>query len=162
MINSELKNEPSTNEIVDTPEPEMTETQYSLDRQIGYLLRLANQRHLEIFNRCMPELTPTQFAVIARLLELGSLSQNELGRSVGMDIATTNGVVERLQKKGLIKTALDPLDKRRLRISLTAKGKKTTIRETSTARAVTRETLKGLSDSESRHLSRLLVKLLQP
>ena len=49
---------------------------YKLDEQIGYLLRLANQRHLEIFSEHMPTLTPTQFSVLARLYEVGQLSQN--------------------------------------------------------------------------------------
>ena len=70
--------------------------EYQLDEQIGYLLRLANQRHLEIFSENMPALTPTQFSVLARLHEVGQLSQNELGRQVGIDAATTNGVIDRL------------------------------------------------------------------
>ncbi|MBX2882632.1 MAG: MarR family transcriptional regulator [Granulosicoccus sp.] len=107
----------------------------------------------------MPELTPTQFAVLARLREVGTLSQNELGRQVGMDSATTNGVVDRLQKKLLIRIAADQSDKRRLRISLTASGRKATNKAISTATAITQETLKGLTDAESKKLIQLLEKL---
>jgi len=39
------------------------------------------------------DLTPTRFAAMAKLLEHGSLSQNELGRMTAMDIATIKGVV---------------------------------------------------------------------
>ena len=66
---------------------------YVLDDQVGYKLRLANQRHLEIFADELPELTPTQFSVMVRLHQHGSLSQNHLGREVGMNAATTKGVV---------------------------------------------------------------------
>ncbi len=132
---------------------------YRLDQQIGYLLRLANQRHLEIFTHRMPELTPTQFSVLARLDEVGELSQNELGRRVGIDAATTNGVIERLKSKLMIKTQVDSNDKRRLIISLTVKGKKVVRESVHTAHEITVETLQGLTASEARQLTRLLVKL---
>ena len=135
---------------------------YCLDEQIGYLLRLANQRHLEIFNGIMPELTPTQFAALARLQQLGPLSQNELGRQAGMDIATTNGVDDRLLKKNLIRSATDQRDKRRLRISLTAKGRRVINESTDYASQITRETLAGLTSGESSQLVNLLLKLQRP
>ena len=64
---------------------------YRLEEQIGFKLRVANQKHLEIFAHEMPDLTPRQFAVLARLTEDGPLSQNHLGRQVAMDAATTKG-----------------------------------------------------------------------
>ena len=70
--------------------------QYSLKAQVGFNLRRANQRHVAIFARHVDGLTPTQFAALAKLHELGSLSQNKLGRLTAMDSATIKGVVERL------------------------------------------------------------------
>ena len=56
---------------------------YLLDDQIGYLMRLATQRHTSIFQDKMSEgLTPTQFSVVVRLAEVGPSSQNQLGRLV--------------------------------------------------------------------------------
>lgn len=135
---------------------------YELDEQIGYLLRLANQRHLEIFSEHMPTLTPTQFSVLARLYEVGQLSQNKLGRHVGMDAATTNGVVDRLTRKGLVKSKTDTADKRRLSISLTAKGVRTTEEAIPVAQNITRQTVRQLSKSESTRLVNLLKKLQKP
>lgn len=134
---------------------------YQLDQQIGYLLRLANQRHLEIFSERMPALTPTQFSVLARLTEVGELSQNELGRRVGIDAATTKGVIERLLRKQLIQSRADAKDKRRLRISLTDLGRKTTQEAIPVAQLITANTLKGLSSAEVKQLTELLVKLQQ-
>lgn len=132
---------------------------YELDEQIGYLLRLANQRHLEIFSEHMPSLTPTQFSVLARLYEVGQLSQNKLGRQVGMDAATTNGVVDRLTRKGLVKSKSDTTDKRRLCISLTEKGIRTTERAIPVAQNITRQTVRQLSTTEWSRLVNLLKKL---
>ena len=136
-----------------------TEAQYQLDEQIGYLLRLANQRHLEIFNDAMPSLTPAQFAVLVRLDQAGDISQNELGRSVGIDAATTNGVIERLARKKLVKTRTDDKDKRRLRISLTSAGQSAVADALPVARDITQRTLCQLDTQEATQLIQLLKKL---
>ena len=132
---------------------------YELDNQIGYLLRLTNQRHLEIFSEHMPELTPTQFSVLARLYDVGELSQNELGRRVGMDAATTNGVIDRLSRKNLIHSKSDENDKRRLCISLSKKGVKTTENAIQNAQSITQETVRNLTVAETTRLLVLLKKL---
>ena len=132
---------------------------YELDEQIGYLLRLANQRHLEIFSEKMPSLTPTQFSVLARLFEVGQLSQNKLGRQVGIDAATTNGVVERLSRKGLVKSKTDSTDKRRLIISLTEQGIKATKEAIPLAKNITQQTVSRLTAAEASRLANLLKKL---
>ena len=48
---------------------------YVLDDQIGFLLRVAMQRHTAIFMSQMADkLTQTQFAALAKLLEVGPCS----------------------------------------------------------------------------------------
>lgn len=89
-----------------------TPPNYALDDQIGYILRRVTQRHLAIFADAIPEVTTTQFAVLARLSQLGPLSQNRLGRETSMDAATIKGVVDRLTKLGLTVTHPDPEDSR--------------------------------------------------
>ena len=98
---------------------EAGEEPYVLDDQIGYLLRLANQRHTLIFQEhAVLELTPTQFSAMVRLLDEGECSQNELGRRTAMDVATVKGVVDRLRAKGLVRLRPDPTDRRRTTISI--------------------------------------------
>jgi len=132
---------------------------YRLDDQIGYKLRLANQRHLEIFSRHLPDLTPTQFSVLVRLYEIGEVSQNHLGRLVAMDAATTKGVVRRLVDKGLINLQQDGADLRRLKISLTAEGQRSVLVAMQGARNITAETTTNLTEREIARLSDLLDKL---
>jgi DNA-binding MarR family transcriptional regulator len=132
---------------------------YRLDDQVGYKLRLASQRHLEIFSRHLPELTPTQFSVLVRLDEIGEVSQNHLGRLVAMDAATTKGVVRRLLDKGLIHARPDAEDLRRLRISLTPAGQAVIQAAVETARQITSETTAKLTAREVARLCSLLDKL---
>ena len=106
-------------------EPISTETiaEYKLDEQVGYLLRLASQRHSAIFlENTVEGLTPTQFSTLIRISEKGEVSQNHLGRLAAMDVATIKGVVDRLKTKGLVTSRPDPDDKRRSIIALTPQG----------------------------------------
>ncbi|MBF3219767.1 MarR family transcriptional regulator, partial [Pseudomonas aeruginosa] len=84
---------------------------YRLDDQIGFILRQANQRYAALFaNGIGNGLTPTQWAALVRLGETGPCPQNQLGRLTAMDAATIKGVVERLDKRGLIQRSADPDD----------------------------------------------------
>ena len=129
---------------------------YRLEEQIGFKLRLANQRHLEIFTAEMPDLTPPQFAVMAKLAAEGTLSQNHLGRLVAMDAATTKGVVDRLLRKGFVETVPSPTDRRRLEISLTGAGRDYLARVLPVATRISERTARSLS---ARDLDRLLALL---
>lgn len=132
---------------------------YRLDDQIGYVLRRVTQRHLSIFSEAIPEVTTTQFAVMARLAEIGPLSQNHLGRATAMDAATIKGVVDRLAKLNLVATAADPDDRRRLTVTLTDVGHALFSRRTDIALAVSDATLAPLSADERAELLRLLALL---
>ena len=132
---------------------------YVLDEQIGFKLRLASQHHLEIFAREMPDITPTQFSVLVRLLEVGEVSQNHLGRLVFTDAATTKGVISRLARKGLVATRPSDKDRRRLLISLTEAGRARCRELIAKAKKITRLTTANLTRSEARTLCALLDRI---
>ncbi|MBS8259525.1 MarR family transcriptional regulator [Roseibium polysiphoniae] len=132
---------------------------YVLDDQIGYLLRKAYQRNAVLFSEKVQDLTPTQFAVMARLTELSSVSQNQLGRTVGLDVATTKGVIDRLLARGLVQTAPSPSDRRRQLISLTEEGWQFFMQKAQLGLEVSEDTLAPLTQSEKRNLLRILRKL---
>jgi MarR family transcriptional regulator, lower aerobic nicotinate degradation pathway regulator len=132
---------------------------YRLDEQIGYVLRRVTQRHLSIFAAAIPEVTTTQFAVLARLSEIGPISQNHLGRATAMDAATIKGVVDRLVKLGYVATTADPSDRRRLTVSLTEKGTALFTARVNTALQASAETVAPLSADEARTLKALLLRL---
>ena len=138
---------------MDTPAP------YTLDSQIGYVLRRVTQRHLAIFSDAIPEVTTTQFAVLARLAQTGPLSQNHLGRATAMDAATIKGVVDRLAKLGFVATSADPEDRRRLTVTLTSAGAALFRDRVATALAVSEATLAPLSAAEAVALLALLARL---
>lgn len=134
---------------------------YILDEQVGFLMRLAQQRHIAIFQRIMGEdgPTPTQFAAMAKLSGGEDISQNQLGRLTAMDPATIKGVIARLEERGLVERRPDPDDQRRLRVRLTPMGLETMPALIEKARAITAATLSPLSREEAERLLGLLGRL---
>ena len=132
---------------------------YILDEQIGFLLRRVTQRHLAIFSEAIPQVTTTQFAVLGRLAERGPQSQNQLGRATAMDAATIKGVVDRLEREGLLSTSADLEDRRRLTISLTEAGIALFETHLADALAISRKTLEPLTKAEQAQLMALLLRL---
>lgn len=132
---------------------------YSLDTQVGFLLRRASQRHLSIFSEILGDLTPTQFAVLAKLSERGTLSQNALGRQTAMDAATVKGVVDRLVGRGLLVTARDDQDRRRTKVDLSDKGRDLYSNAEDRALKISQETLSPLDATDQAILLELLNRL---
>lgn len=124
------------------------------------MMRVAGQRHAVIFQSLAPlNLTPTQFSVIVKLLQLGECSQNELGRKTAMDVATIKGVVERLRSRKLVEVKPDPVDKRRSLIALTEDARSLADKLYAAGLKITEETLKPLNPSERKTFLKLLAKL---
>lgn len=132
---------------------------YQLQAQIGFVLRRAQQRHLSIFAARIGELTPPQFAALAKLRELGEVSQNQLGTLIAMDAATVKGVIGRLKARGLVSLSSHEADRRRLMVGLTEEGRRLVERLIPQAREITAETLAPLTGEEADQLLFLLSRI---
>ena len=139
-------------------EPEPAE-EYRLQEQIGFVLRKAHQRHVSIFASHIGDLTPPQFAALAKLHDIGETSQNQLGQLIAMDAATVKGVIDRLKARGLVALSKHEGDKRRLLVSLTSQGREAVLGLIPKAQAITEETLAPLSSKEAASLLKLLAKI---
>jgi DNA-binding MarR family transcriptional regulator len=145
--------------VTETP-PEPVDRPYRLEDQVGFLLRLAGQRHAAIFQDMAPDgLTPTQFAALVRLAELGDCSQNELGRRTAMDVATVKGVVDRLRAKGMVRAHPDPADRRRTILSVAPAVRARIASLHAAGFAISRATLEPLTETEAETLVALLRRI---
>jgi len=141
-------------------QPDTSEDRYALDDQVGFLMRIAMQRHTSIFmSRMIEGLTQTQFAALAKLHEVGPCSQNYLGRLIYLDAATIKGVVDRLHLRGFVTALSDPKDRRRRAVSLTDRGRRATEAAMLVAAKITAATLTPLTAEEQRIVVKLLRKL---
>ncbi|GAB2179254.1 MarR family winged helix-turn-helix transcriptional regulator [Dongia sp. agr-C8] len=133
---------------------------YRLEKQVGYILRQASQRHAAIFAARIPEqLTTTQFATLVRLQEVGPCSQNNLGRQTAMDAATIKGVTDRLIQRGFVEAKVDPEDGRRRMLALTPLGLDLVARAIPVGLEISAETLEPLNPDERDQFLKLLMKL---
>ena len=134
---------------------------YVLEDQVGFLLRCAHQRASEVFNTVMAPfaVTPTQFAALAKLDDLGSVSQNQLGRLTRMDPATVSGVVGRLIVRGLVRQSPDKRDARLVLLGLTAAGRTAVLEMKAAAAEVSRRTLEPLPPGEAAALVKWLARI---
>ena len=134
---------------------------YLLEDQVGFRLRKAHQRATNIFADLMAEfdVTPTQFAALAKLDDLGAISQNQLGRLTAMDPATILGVVGRLHRSGWLRARTSVEDQRLMLIELTTEGQARTKAMKVKAAMVSARTLSPLSAAEAQTLNELLARL---
>lgn len=147
-------------DLIETANGASSNAEYVLGDQVGFFLRQANQRHVAIFTDLIGEkLTTTQWAALAKLKEMQPCSQGSLGREIAVDMATIKGVVDRLVKRGLVRTEVDSTDARRLVLNLTDDGEQTIARNRAAALDVSQETLRPLTLAERMMFLELLKKI---
>jgi MarR family transcriptional regulator, lower aerobic nicotinate degradation pathway regulator len=146
-------------DTVELAGPEAAASDYHLQDQVGFVLRKAHQRHVAIFASHIADLTPPQFAALAKLYDVGETSQNHLGQMIAMDAATVKGVIDRLKTRGLVVLAKHAGDKRRLLVKLTDQGRQAVEQLIPKARKITEETLAPLSAKKVAAFLKLLAKL---
>src|ERR1700692_1848583 len=114
--------------VVTRPADVADDGRYALERQIGFLLRVAMQRHTSIFmSRMIEGLPQTQFAALSKLADTGPCSQNHLGRLIYLDAAPIKGVVDRLVARAFVTSVNDPNGRRRRAVALTEQGRAVTL-----------------------------------
>ena len=95
----------------------------------GHLIRRLHQQSTQIFAQRIQaaghDLTPVQFAALGAIEAHPATDQAHVAEFIGYDRATIGGVIDRLEKKGLIKRVVSTTDRRARELSLTAKGKRT-------------------------------------
>jgi MarR family transcriptional regulator, lower aerobic nicotinate degradation pathway regulator len=135
---------------------------FVLEDQVGFLLRAVSQRNTVLFTESMVAgITRVQFATLAKLLELGSCSQNELGRLILLDRATIKGVVNRLRKRGFVQMRPDANDRRQHVLGLTQLGRRITLRAVAIAPRITEKMLEHLNAAERKQIVKLLRKIVR-
>ena len=119
-------------------------------------LRRNYDRQLKSFS-----LTPCQFEVLMTLWHEDGIVQSELGRRVSRDGPTITGVVDRMEKKMLVKRKRATHDRRVVKVNLTAKGKNMQEQLSTTKKQVFEKITHNLSLREINNLVTLLEKMMK-
>lgn len=104
-------------------------------------------------------LSGAQLFVLKTLSEGSALSLNELAARTSTDQSSVSVVVRRLAEEGFVARAADPHDARKLRLSLTAKGRAVVRRAPPLAQSALIEAVEALPVQERAELARLLESL---
>ena len=105
-------------------------------------------------------LTPAAFGVLNLLGKRDAASQQEIGKTMGIDPSTMVALLDKLEGDGLASRRPHPKDRRARAVAITAKGRKALDRGRRLNGEVEDEVLKGLSKTERRQLLGLLRQAL--
>jgi len=132
-----------------------------LDDHVGVALRRAYQHAVANLTARIArfDLSPLEFSVLVRLHDIGSWTQNSLGRSIFMEPANIAALVRRLAERGLVTREPDPDDRRAMRVSITPSGIELLAAARTEADAANTHTLSVLEPAERAELMALLRRL---
>ena len=105
------------------------------------------------------QLTPHHLAVLMSLGHAGPVHQQRVSELIGVDPRNTVAVVDLLQRRGLLERAVDPTDRRRHTLTLTAGGADLLARLREQVDAVEDLMLGGLPGHDRDQLHGLLARL---
>ena len=129
------------------------------DDSLPYQLRRASQAWTALWLDRVPDLTNPQFAVLLLLGQRGPLDQSELSVLASIDRATLSVLLDRLQARGLVTKAIDPANRRRRVVELTADGYRRLDAAVNVATGVIDEVRGRFDPNEFQQLVRLLCAL---
>ena len=104
-------------------------------------------------------ITPPQFEVLVLLWAEDGLLLSELGRKLSRDGPTITGVVDRMEKKQLVKRTRDERDRRAIKIVLTLKGVRLKGKLTTLRNEIIDKTIGNFTRNELEQLEYLLTKI---
>jgi len=134
---------------------------FKLEDNIGFYVTKALQAMNAQFSLRFSEygITPSQYGVLAVLWEEDGIPQKALVERIIIDGATITGILDRLEKNGLVTRQRGEKDRRTTLIYLTEKGRKLKETLTSLAIEVNKKATLNLSPQEVEELKRMLLKI---
>jgi len=96
----------------------------TLEDQPGYYIRRLQQIAVAIFleETQAHGITPVQYAALTAALRQPGLDQRTLASTIGFDTSTIGGVIDRLERRGLIERQASPTDRRVRLLQVTPEG----------------------------------------
>jgi DNA-binding MarR family transcriptional regulator len=104
--------------------------------------------------------SPSQYGVLMALGEAGPLGQQHLAELVGVDPRNAVPIIDALAEQGLVHREVDPADRRRRVLDLTARGREVVGELASVGAEIERDLLSPLTPAEQATLRRMLLALL--
>jgi DNA-binding MarR family transcriptional regulator len=122
--------------------------------EVAKLLKRRFEEEVRVYNVTLP-----QFRVLAQIALGQDSSQKALAASIDVDPMTMSGILDRLEKRGLINRIPDPGDSRAKLAAVTEEGAEIVESARNVGLGVLEEGLQGLSEKERTQLKYLLGRM---
>lgn len=106
-------------------------------------------------------LTAPQMICLYNLVKSGETTQSELSKQVSIGISTVNGIIDRLEKKGLVIRQRDTDDRRKVLVSVTDSGREVTVSAPSLLQDRLSDSLRSLSKLEQAAIALSLERVVE-
>lgn len=135
----------------------------ALVRNTGYLISRCGMYATRRFSESMETigLTPRMWGALNVLDAEGPVSQQQLGKAIGMDPSSMVGTIDELEARGLVQRRPHPTDRRAHALHLTDAGRDALTRGRGVARAAQEELLAPLDAEDRTRLHDLLLRIAE-
>lgn len=91
---------------------------------INFLLSASQNKVFKFFSKLLEDygVTPAQYGVLNCLWKEGQLSPKQIGEMVYLEAPTVSGILDKMQKAGLIERSIDPKNRRNVLVMATQKS----------------------------------------
>lgn len=133
----------------------------ALIRNTGFLISRMGMVAARAFAERIAEvgLTPRGWGALNVLDKEGAITQQSLGRCIGMDPSTMVTTIDELEAEGLVERRRNPQDRRAHALHITDKGRETLAEGRRVAGRAQADLLAPLNEDERRQLHDLLLRL---
>ncbi len=136
----------------------------AVKQMAGHLIRRLHQTSTQVFAARMQQqgldMTPVQFAALDAIRTTPGADQAGIAAQIAYDRATIGGVIDRLEKKGLVTRSVSDKDKRARVVTLSNEGKKLFTQLQPVIADLQNDILRGLNDVEKAQFLKLATKAL--
>ncbi|MFO1218677.1 MAG: MarR family transcriptional regulator [Burkholderiaceae bacterium] len=118
--------------------------------RLGFLIHDVSRLRRSAFDRCLKPLnvTRSQWWVLAYLSREDGMTQSQLAEELDLGKVAVGGLIDRLEKSGLVRREADATDRRVNRIFLEPKSKQLVTRMRKVSHRMNAQILSGLADKQ--------------
>lgn len=133
----------------------------SVEARTGFLVYRTARRMKRALDSELNEhgVSSSQYTVLNALMENEGFSLSEVGRRVALDKPAVTGLVDRLEKSGLVERRRTSADRRVIQLFLTERGRELAGETEQVGVRVDEELVSVLSESELGHLRQMLNRI---
>ena len=118
------------------------------EHRLGFLIHDVSRLRRSAFDRCLKPLnvTRSQWWVLAHLSREDGMTQSQLAEGLDLGKVAVGGLIDRLEKAGLVRRAADAADRRVNRVFLEPKSKQLIARMRKVSHRLNEQILDGVPD----------------